>query len=600
MINAKQFELLRLLNKFDINSIEELCNYIQKEVYYEPICPLDEVQTIYKYLLTNGYVKEYALTEKGKAEIAPCKVENAFIFAAGNSDMSSKGVYSLPKGLYKVNGEILIERQIKQLKEIGITEIYVVVGYKKHTYFYLEEKYGIKLIVNPRPKKNNIYSLYAVAKLLGNSYVCNCDNYYSDNPFDLYELNSYHATIYKQDSSREIMIRKNNNGRITALYTGNEGGECLYGHAFFNKEFSRDISSFVLNEINDFRIDSLFWEEFFEEHISDLDMDARCYNENFLWEFDTIHEIQDIDNLFIENVSSQAIEKICGILNCNIEDIKDVEILSKGLSNMLFTFIVKGQKYIFRYPGGSTSNIITSRKKEVVAQNIAAQCNVDNTYIYIDETGCKLSKWVDNTRNLKEIYCKNDLFMLELAKKIRTFHDAGLTFKATEEFYYDPIKEGDRLLSMACETMGDLFERFNHFRESVIKLFNYCEKDDIQKTICHNDINADNCLLTDSSLDIIDYEFAGYNDPAFDFGRVIGDYDYDSEKIDKILGAYFGRPATMEERRHWIAYIAIHDWYYFCWCLYKESINEDTGEWMLYFYDRIKTVIPYVLPLFEY
>lgn len=109
--------------------------------------------------------------------------------------------------------------------------------------------------------------------------------------------------------------------------------------------------------------------------------------------------------------------------------------------------------------------------------------------------------------------------------------------------------------------------------------------------------------VTWSSLDviynIIDYEFAGYNDPAFDFGRVIGDYNYESKSIDSILAAYFGRPATEAERRHWIAYVAIHDWYYFCWCLYKESINEDTREWMLYFYDRLKTVIPYVLPLYE-
>jgi CTP:phosphocholine cytidylyltransferase-like protein/thiamine kinase-like enzyme len=599
MINAKQFELLKLLEKFTINSLEELGTCIKSRIFYDPICPIKEVQNVYEYLLNNGYVEQYRLTEKGMAEIGPCKVENAFIFAAGNSDISAKGVYSLPKGLYKVNGEVLIERQIKQLMEAGIEDIYVVVGYKKDVYFYLEDKYPIKLVVNPYPKKNNIYSLYAIAELIGSSYICNCDNYYAENPFDLYERDSYHATVYKQNTSREIMVLTNNNRRIKALYTGNEGGQCLYGHAFFNREFSDNISKFVCNEINNFRVDSLFWEEYYEKHISDLDMYARCYDDKFLWEFDSIQEVQNIDNLFIENVSIQAIEKICGILNCNIEDVNEIEILSKGLSNVLFTFIVKDQKYIFRYPGGSTSNIITSRKKEVVAQNIAAECNVDNTYVYIDETGCKLSKWVDDIKDLSNIYYKDDLFMEELARKIRIFHDAGRSFKATKEFYYDPIKEADRLLGMACESMGDLFVRFSFLRESVIKLFNFCEQENIQKTICHNDINGDNCLLTDTSFDIIDYEFAGYNDPAFDFGRVIGDYDYDSNSIDRILSAYFGRSATVIERRHWIAYVAIHDWYYFCWCLYKESINEDTREWMLYFYHRLKAVIPYVLPLYE-
>ena len=83
--------------------------------------------------------------------------------------------------------------------------------------------------------------------------------------------------------------------------------------------------------------------------------------------------------------------------------------------------------------------------------------------------------------------------------------------------------------------------------------------------MCHNDINADNCLLTDDSFDVIDWEFAGFNDPAYDFGRVIADYEFDDPAIDAILNAYFGRPATELERLHWIAYVGIHNWYYFGW-----------------------------------
>lgn len=37
----------------------------------------------------------------------------------------------MPKGLLEVNGEPLIERIIKQLHEVGIQEIYVVVGFMK-------------------------------------------------------------------------------------------------------------------------------------------------------------------------------------------------------------------------------------------------------------------------------------------------------------------------------------------------------------------------------------------------------------------------------------------------------------------------------------
>ena len=39
----------------------------------------------------------------------------------------------IPKGLLKVRGDILIERLIRQLHEVGVDEIIVVVGYMKES-----------------------------------------------------------------------------------------------------------------------------------------------------------------------------------------------------------------------------------------------------------------------------------------------------------------------------------------------------------------------------------------------------------------------------------------------------------------------------------
>ena len=63
--------------------------------------------------------------------------KNAIILAAGKSGSFAPFTYEKPKGLFNVKGEILIERQIRQLKEAGIKDIYVVVGYMKEKYFYL-------------------------------------------------------------------------------------------------------------------------------------------------------------------------------------------------------------------------------------------------------------------------------------------------------------------------------------------------------------------------------------------------------------------------------------------------------------------------------
>ncbi|MCQ5137568.1 choline-phosphate cytidylyltransferase, partial [Coprococcus eutactus] len=65
--------------------------------------------------------------------------------------------YEKPKGLYRVKGEILVQRQIEQLREAGVEDICIVVGYMKEKFFNLEDKYGVKLIkTNKFASKANI------------------------------------------------------------------------------------------------------------------------------------------------------------------------------------------------------------------------------------------------------------------------------------------------------------------------------------------------------------------------------------------------------------------------------------------------------------
>ena len=100
-----------------------------------------------------GYVANGAVTDAAMTEIEPLKVENAVILAAGGNDISAKSVYSMPKGLFMKNGETLIERQIRQLREAGIEKITVVIAYKQELYFFLQDKWGVNLEINPDLKK---------------------------------------------------------------------------------------------------------------------------------------------------------------------------------------------------------------------------------------------------------------------------------------------------------------------------------------------------------------------------------------------------------------------------------------------------------------
>ena len=84
-------------------------------------------------LRDGGLVSGITVTEEGRAALEPYRVDNAIIMAAGLSSRFAPISYERPKGVLKVRGEVLIERQIRQLQEAGIGDITVVVGYKNTT-----------------------------------------------------------------------------------------------------------------------------------------------------------------------------------------------------------------------------------------------------------------------------------------------------------------------------------------------------------------------------------------------------------------------------------------------------------------------------------
>ncbi|MFR7670846.1 MAG: NTP transferase domain-containing protein [Collinsella sp.] len=92
---------------------------------------LGSVNAANKELTNEGLLESDSLTDNGYEALHPYKVENAVILAAGLSSRFAPISYEKPKGLLKVRGEILIERQIRQLQDAGISNITVVVGYKR-------------------------------------------------------------------------------------------------------------------------------------------------------------------------------------------------------------------------------------------------------------------------------------------------------------------------------------------------------------------------------------------------------------------------------------------------------------------------------------
>lgn len=521
--------------------------------------------------------------ERIPEELRDYKVDNAVILAAG---ITKETIYAPPKGLFLIDGVPIIEHLICQLKESGIDEIYVVVGYKKEMYFYLEDKYGVTLIGNPRLDKNNIYSLYLARNVLKNTYVCACDYYFKENPFSSFELRAYQATTSLTNAHKKFAVKTNHRGRIIGISTNKTEGEFVHGIAYFDREFSNSMVRFMEEEINEYRVDPLFWQEFFARHIDDLDLYIRHFDSNDALEFDDLRALRSMSLLFVNSVSTKIVKNICEQLGCREEDITYVDILDAGHSNITFKVVADGKDYVYRYPGVSGKNIV-SRERESFSNMLGKELEIDTTLLFVDASGHKLSVFVPNAHPLDP---NNRNEIVALAKLVKRLHDYEITEEEKLKNAFNPVTEADRLLNLASANKDNLFEIFKEAREAVLVIDEELKKDDFRYAICHCNLNSNNCLITDHSFDLIDWEFSGYCDIAYDF-PFLGNYDFREEDLLTYLTAYYGRKPTEDEYRHWLCYRAIHYWYYTCWAIYKESVNEDCGNLLLVFYEDCKKAI---------
>ena len=196
------------------------------------------------FLMTDMDTGKYLLTEQGLKYLEQFKVDGAVITAAGFGSRFVPLTFETPKGLLEVFGERMIERQIKQLHEAGITDITIIVGYLKEKFEYLIDKYQVKLLYNPEyATKNNLATIYHARELFRgrNMYLLVSDNWIRNNMYHKYECGAWYSSVYMDGETSEWCLSSNKKGRITSVQVGGHDSWVMYGPAFLSRDFSNQL-----------------------------------------------------------------------------------------------------------------------------------------------------------------------------------------------------------------------------------------------------------------------------------------------------------------------------------------------------------------------
>jgi len=576
-MTLKEFEVLRC--------IAENGNVTQRVISDETEYSLGTVNSTVSALRKKGYIGEGgSLTSEGRRILEPYRVDNAIILAAGMSTRFVPFSYEKPKGLMSVKGEVLIERQIRQLQEAGVKEIVLVLGHMMEKFLYLTEKYGVKVVLNNEYRyKNTHSSIYFSREYLKGSYICCADNYFTKNVFHTYEFHSLYSTLYMEGTWRgERGVTTDKSGLIVATQRPAVDQWVMNGYAYFSRSFSEAFRPILEDTYGKPETEHLYWEQIYAEHVSELPLYEKRYTDDIVLEFDSVAELEKFDPDYIKYNDLSMTRNICKVLDCTPSQIKGIKPVAKGLTNKSFSFVCKDKKYIYRNPG-SVSGEYIDRKNEKRALETACRLGIDSSYIYADENeGWKISEFIDVT---EEFNFGEERHLELLCELQRRLYENPMT--CGKEFDY--LKEAKVFLEKLAVIDPESRCIALEYLAQIEKIDAEIKRDGWPIQLIHNDIYEDNLLVSGDKLYLIDWEYAGDSDIGFDLCKLFLKNGAVGRDIDKYLAIYYRRMPTAAEKKHIVGCAAVSFFYWYIWALYMVKKGNDYLNYMYSYFNNMKT-----------
>ena len=527
-----------------------------------------------KELISEGYLdEEIRPTEKALREAKEKAPKNAIILAAGFGMRMVPINTETPKGLLEIKGERLIECTIRQLHEVGITEIYVVVGFMKEQYEYLIDEYGVDLIVAPDyATKNNLHSLKTAADHLSNSYIIPCDIWCEKNPYSRNELYSWYMVSDLVDDDSTVRV---NRKQELVVQKEQAGGNAMIGICYL-LEAEAEIVRERLEELGrDSRYDGAFWEETLYQK-DRMIVTARVVHAADAVEINTYEQLREIDS-DSSQLQTDAIQVICQALGARPDEVTNITLLKKGMTNRSFLFSCKDKKYIMRIPGEGTDQLINRRQEAAVYQTIAGRKICDEIAYINPESGYKITEYLEGARVCN---AENEEDLQKCMKKLREFHGQKLKVDHSFELfgqmeYYESLWEGT----------PSAYKDYEKTKEHVLQLKDYIEANAGEQVLTHIDAVPDNFLFVKENgkeeIRLIDWEYAGMQDPHVDIAMFCIYSLYKKEQVDHLIDLYFEGNCDERTRIKIYCYIAVCGLLWSNWCEYKRNLGVEFGEYSL-------------------
>ncbi len=589
----------------------------QRELSQELGVSLGTANNLVKECMENGLITSgngscsYELLPTGKALLEQNKVDGALIIAAGFGSRFVPLTFETPKGLLEVFGERMIERQIRQLHEAGITDITIVVGYLKEKFEYLMDKYQVKLLYNSEySHKNTLTTIYHAREVLcgKNMYVLSSDNWMRHNMYHAYEGGAWYSASYMEGETSEWCLEYNKKGRILNVSVGGIDQWVMYGPVFFSRSFSEQFLPILEGYYKLPGTEQFYWENVYMEMLTgeaakrlpdvpeakqepDMYVNRRPADE--VYEFENLEELRRFDVKYQHHSDNEAMELVSFVFQVPESEITEIRCLKAGMTNKSFLFKIKGLHYICRIPGPGTELLINRKQEKAVYDALTGSDFTEKVIYFNGESGYKIAEFYEGAHNADP---RSPDEIRRCLAVVRKFHKTGLKVDHSFDF-----QERIEFYEKLCKAHGDiLFEDFSKVHRQMTELLNKLDSFGHEKVLSHLDTVVDNFLmLPDGSVRLIDWEYAGMCDPLADIAMCAIYSYYNEEETDQLIRIYLERKPSSEERYTIYAYMALGGFLWSLWAVYKASLGQEFGEYTIIMYRYAKNYYKKCCKIYE-
>jgi thiamine kinase-like enzyme len=288
----------------------------------------------------------------------------------------------------------------------------------------------------------------------------------------------------------------------------------------------------------------------------------------------------------------QAREVLRGLQLFWCLDDTDIEVARLGgLTNLVFRVNHAGEQYVLRLPGKGTEEYI-NRTNEAQAAREAARAGVSPDVLYFDlKTGVMVTRLVDYAVTMTPGNFRTIAGTPERAGEVfRMLHTSGAKFN----FRFELFKMIDGYMKILSAKEIDLPAGYHNVVKDAKIVRAALDARPLPLVACHCDPLCENLLDVGRRMWLVDWEYAGMNDPMWDLGDLSVEGQFSEAQDEEMIHAYFDGEPGPSERGRIVIYKAMCDLLWTLWGLIQHANKnpaEDFRAYSLNRFERCKTLM---------